>query len=100
MRKQLAAVALLMLLCGGMGTSALVARALAQSHQLSAAQQGKRIGPKPTPSWYWRWVQWRLGEGYAKGHALEIHLRPGRAPQQIPRWAWQRLHLFRLARVP
>ena len=99
MRKQLAAVALLMLLCGGLGSSALVARALGQSQQLSAAQQGKRIGPKPTPSWYWRWVQWRLGEGYAKGHALKPGLRPAQAPHRVPDWAWQKLHFFLLARL-
>jgi hypothetical protein len=99
MRKQLAAVALLMLLCGGLGSSALVARALGQTHQLSAAQQGKRIGPKPTPTWYWRWVQWRLGEGYAKGHALKPDLRPTQAPHRVPDWAWQKLHFFLLARL-
>jgi hypothetical protein len=97
-RKQLAVVALFMLLAAGMGSSALVARAFAQTHQVSAVQEEKRVGPKPTPSWYWRWVQWRLGEGYAKGHARTPRLRPRRAPQQVPNWAWQKLHYFLLAR--
>jgi len=99
MRKHLAAVAVLMLLGGGMGSSALVARAFAQSHQVSAVQEEKRIGPKPIPRWYWRWVQWRLGEGYAKGHALKPGLRPRRAPRQVPDWAWQKMHYFLLARL-
>lgn len=98
MRNQLAAVTVLMLLCAGLGTSALLSRAFAQSHQLSAAQQERLIGPKPAPSWYWRWVQWRLGEGYAKGHALKAHLRPSHAPRQVPQWAWHKLHYFLLAR--
>jgi hypothetical protein len=98
MRKHLAAVAMLLLLCGGMGSSALLSRAFAQSQHLSAVQQEKRIGPKPTPLWYRRWVQWRLGEGYAKRHALKPALRPMRAPEPIPNWAWRRLHFFLLAR--
>ncbi len=98
MRNQLATVVVLMLLCAGMGSTALLSRAFAQSHQLSAAQQEKRIGPKPAPAWYWRWVQWRLGEGYAKGDALKPHLRPSHAPQQVPQWAWQKLHFYLRAR--
>jgi hypothetical protein len=98
MRKQLAVVAMLMLLCGGMGSSALLARAFAQSKALTAVQQEKLIGPKPIPAWYWRWMQWRLGEGYAKGHALKPSLRPKQAPRQVPHWAWERLHFFMLAR--
>ena len=98
MRKHLAIVAVLMLVCGGMGSSTLLTRAFAQSKALSAAQKEKLIGPKPTPTWYRRWVQWRLGEGYAKGHALKPGLRPKHAPQEIPHWAWQRLHYFLLAR--
>jgi hypothetical protein len=99
MRKHLAIVSVLMLLCGGLGSSALLARAFAQSKPLSAVQQEKRIGPKPIPHWYLRWVQWRLGEGYAKGHALTPGLRPSRAPRLVPRWAWRRLHFFLLARL-
>jgi hypothetical protein len=98
MRNQLAAVAVFMLLCAGLGSSAFLSRALAQSHQLSAAREEKLIGPKPAPAWYWRWVQWRVGEGYAKGHALKPHLRPNHAPPRVPQWAWQKLHLFLLAR--
>jgi hypothetical protein len=99
MRKHLAIVSVLMLLCGGLGSSALLARAFAQPKSLSAVQQEKRIGPKPIPHWYMRWVQWRLGEGYAKGHALKPGLRPSRAPRLVPRWAWRRLHFFLLARL-
>src|SRR5947208_799962 len=91
MRKQLAGVALLMLLFAGVGTSALLTRALAQP---KSTQRAERIGPQPTPRWYWRWSAWRLGEGYAKGHALQRSLRPERAPRHIPAWAWQRLHVF------
>jgi hypothetical protein len=99
MRKHLATVSVLMLLCGGLGSSALLARAFAQSKALSAVQQEKRIGPKPIPHWYLRWVQWRLGEGYAKGHGLKPGLRPSSAPRLVPRWAWRRLHFFLLARL-
>ena len=90
-------VLLLMLGFAGAGSSAVVTRALAQPKPLSPVQQEKRLGPKPTPHWYWRWVQWRLGEGYAKGHPLQPNLRP-RAPHHVPVWAWQRLHYFLLAR--
>jgi hypothetical protein len=67
---------LLMLLGGGMGSSALVAR-LRPSHQVSAVQEEKRIGPKPTP------LVLALGAvawaGYARGHALKLGLaRDGR----------------------
>jgi hypothetical protein len=99
MRKHLPVVAVLMLLCAGMGSSTLLARASAQSQQLSAAQQEKRVGPKPSPVWYWRWVQWRLGEGYAKGHPRNPGLRPRQAPRTIPNWAWQKLHFYVLARA-
>jgi hypothetical protein len=87
-----------MLMFAGVGTATVVNRALAQS-KLTALQQAKQLGPKPTPRWYWRWAAWRLGEGYARGHALEPRLRPRRAPHRIPHWAWQRLHYFRLART-
>src|SRR5690242_6583357 len=98
MRKQLAGVALLMLLFAGVGSSALLTRALAQPKSPTAIERAKRLGPKPTPHWYWRWAAWRLGEGYAKGHALERSLRPTSAPRHIPVCAWQRLHFFRAAR--
>ena len=98
MRKHLAIVALLMLMSAGMGSSALLARAFAQAKPLSAIQREKQLGPKPTPTWYWRWADWRLGEGYAKNHRLAASIRPRQAPRHIPRWAWQRLHFFLLAR--
>jgi hypothetical protein len=98
-RKQVMVVMLLMLGFAGVGSSAVVTRALAQQKTLSVVQQEKRLGPKPTPHWYWRWVDWRLGEGYAKGHRLQSGLRPRQAPRRIPGWAWQRLHLFLLART-
>jgi hypothetical protein len=99
MPRQFAVVALLMLAFAGAGSSALLTHALADSKQLSAVQQEKALGPKPTPDWYWRWTDWRLGEGYAKGRPLRHALRPKRAPRRIPRWAWKRLHFFQLARV-
>jgi len=99
MPRQVAAAVALMLLFAGVGSSALLARALAQQKSLTAAQQEKRLGPKPTPHWYWRWSEWRLGEGYAKGHALQRALRPKQAPQRIPGWAWERLHFFQVART-
>ena len=98
MRKQVAVVILLMLGFAGVGSSTIVARALAGPKALSAVQQEKLLGPKPTPRWYWRWVDWRLGEGYAKGHELQPGLRPTASPHRIPTWAWERLHLFLLAR--
>lgn len=98
MRKQFTVAALLMLLFAGLGSSALLTRALAQPKSLTAIQQEKLIGPKPTPHWYWRWLQWRLGEGYAKSHPLGPNLRPKQVPGRIPTWAWQRMHLFLLAR--
>src|SRR5689334_3656889 len=99
MPKQLAAVVLLMVLFAGVGTSALLTRALAQPTTVSAIQQEKRLGPKPTPRWYWRWQAWRLGEGYAQGHRLQPEFRPQQAPHPVPHWAWQRLHFFQLARL-
>jgi hypothetical protein len=98
MRNQVAAVALLMLLCAGLGTSAILTRALAQPTKLSAIEQERLAGPRPTPRWYWRWQAWRLGEGYAKGHRLQANLRPKQAPHRIPEWAWRRLHFYLLAR--
>ena len=84
MRKQFTVAALLMLLFAGLGSSALLTRALAQPKSLTAIQQEKLIGPKPTPHWYWRWLQWRLGEGYAKSHPLQPNLRPKQVPVHIP----------------
>jgi len=97
-RKQVAVVILLMLGFAGAGSSTIVARALAGPKALSAVQQEKLLGPKPTPRWYWRWVDWRLGEGHAKGHRLQPDRRPASTPLRIPTWAWQRLHFFLLAR--
>src|SRR2546423_2949380 len=94
MRKQLVTVALSMLLFAGLGSSAFLTHALARSNARSATQQAKHFGPKPTPHWYWRWAAWRLGEGYAKSHAIQPSLRPHRAPQRIPVWAWRRLRGF------
>jgi hypothetical protein len=99
MRKPLSAVIALMLLFAGLGSSTVLTRAFAEQKSLSAIQQEKRLGPKPTPRWYWRWQAWRLGEGYAKGQARQPNLRPQHAPQRIPAWAWRRLHFFLLARV-
>ena len=98
MRKQTAVLLLLMLIFAGAGSSALAQRSSARSSQSAAVRQEKRLGPKPTPRWYWHWVEWRLGEGYAKGHRLASGLRPSRAPSRIRRWGWLRLHYFLLAR--
>src|SRR5947207_15060008 len=98
MPRQLVAVVALMLVFAGAGSSALLNHALGQSKSLTAVQHEKAQGPKPTPHWYWRWSEWRLGEGYAKGHALQPDLRPTHAPRHIPHWAWLRLRFFGLAR--
>ena len=98
MRKQLAVVILLMLGFAGAGSSTIVARALAGPKALSAVQKEKLLGPRPTPRWYWRWVDWRLGEGYAKGRKRQPGFRPAGTPRRIPNWAWERLHFFLLAR--
>lgn len=99
MRKQVALVILLMVGLAGAGSSAIVTRALAQSRSLSAVDREKQLGPKPTPHWYWRWVAWRLGEGYANGHRLQPGFRPNKAPRRPPNWAWERLHFYLLART-
>jgi Glycosyl hydrolases family 16 len=98
MRKHLAVVGLLILFGAGTGSSAVLTRALAKSKPLTVIQREKRLGPKPTPHWYWRWVQWRLGEGFAKGHQFDQSMRPHRAPNRIPHWTWRRLHFSLLAR--
>ena len=99
MRKQAAVVFLFVLVFAGVGSSALAQRSTSHSQQSAALREEKRLGPKPLPRWYWRWVEWRLGEGYAKRHALQPHLRPSRAPRIVQRWAWHRLHYFLLART-
>jgi Hypothetical glycosyl hydrolase family 15 len=86
-----------MLFLAGAGSASVVGRA--STKQVSAAiKHEKSLGPKPTPHWYWRWAQWRLGEGYARRHALERKLRPQHAPARVPHWAWERLHYFLLVR--
>lgn len=97
MGKPLAVVALLALALGGAGSSALLTRAVAQPRPLSAVQHEKRLGPKPIPQWYWRWIHWRLHD--RKGSRLEHRLRPNDAPHRIPHWAWRRFHFFLLART-
>jgi hypothetical protein len=105
MRNQLVSVVLSMLLFAGLGSSAVLTHALAGSKAPSPQrakptpiQRAKRLGPKPTPQWYWRWAAWRLGEGYAKGHAVQLDLRPRRAPHRIPVWSWRRFHFFLMQR--
>ena len=95
MRKQVVVVLLLMLVFTAAGSSALATRSSTQS---AVVREEKRLGPKPLPAWYWRWAEWRLGEGYAKGHPLQAGLRPRQAAARIPRWAWRRLHFFLVAR--
>src|SRR5690242_19518160 len=99
MRKQLGLVVLAMVLFAGLGSPALLNRALAQPKSLTALQRLKLIGPKPTPRWYWHWQAWRLGRTETAVHRLQPQLRPKQAPRRIPRWAWRRLHLVLLARA-
>ncbi len=91
MRKQLAIVILFMLAFAGAGSSALVNRSFAGSKPLSPIQREKRLGPKPTPRWYWHWQRWRITNPAQR-------LRPAKAPHRIPKWSWRRLHFFMLAR--
>ena len=98
MRKQAVVFIVFMLVFAGLGSAALAKQSSARSQQSAAVRAEKRLGPNPLPHWYWRWVDWRLGEGYAKGHGLQARLRPSDAPPLIERWAWRRLHLFLLAR--
>ena len=57
--------------------------------------------PTTLPSWFWPWVEWRLGEGEFKsfGAAAEKH-RPKEAPRPIPDWAWKRFAKFVADRKP
>ncbi len=99
MGKQASVVLTVMLFFAGVSSAGIVSRSQrSASNAAAAVQHEKRLGPKPTPRWYWRWVEWRLGEGYAQGHPLARHLRPARAPHRVPSWAWERLHYYLLAR--
>jgi hypothetical protein len=73
--KHVALVLTLLLLLAGVASSAVGKRHLTRSKPLTAIQREKQLGPKPTPHWYWRWVPWRLGEGFAKGHLRAADLR-------------------------
>jgi hypothetical protein len=97
--KHVALVLALLLLLAGVASSAVGKHHLARAKPLTASQREKQLGPKPTPHWYWRWVPWRLGEGFAKGHLRAADLRPKQAPHRIPHWAWGRLHFFLRARA-
>lgn len=97
--KHVALVLTLLLLLGGVASSAVGKHHSARSKPPAAIQREKHLGPKPTPHWYWRWVAWRLGEGFAKGHLRPAGLRPTQAPHRIPHWAWRRLHFFLRARA-
>src|SRR2546423_13066568 len=99
MRKPVAPVVVLMLLFAGMGSHALLPQASAHSKELTALQQAKRIGPKPTPHWYWRWQTWRLGDRRPMVHGIQRKFRPEHAPRRVPHWAWRRLHFVLLARA-
>jgi hypothetical protein len=99
MRKHIAIFLVLMLGSAVVGSTALAKRSSARSTESAAVRAEKRLGPKPTPHWYWRWIEWRLGEGYAKGHPRQTALRPAQAPPRIERWAWRRLRFFLLART-
>jgi hypothetical protein len=99
MRNHVVVVALVMVVLAGSSSSGLINGALAQPQRLGAMLRAHRLGPKPTPLWYWHWQAWRLGEGYAKGHRLERYRRPKQAPRPVPGWAWRRLHFVLLARA-
>ena len=100
MTKHAALVVVLTFLFVGVSSAAVGSQALSLAQQRAAAiKHEKRLGPKPTPRWYWRWVEWRVGEGFARGHACRPGLRPKQAPRPIPQWAWQKLHYFLLARA-
>src|SRR5436305_7041355 len=99
MTKQAALFVSLILLCVGVGSAAGGRSASPRSAPLAASvKHEKRLGPKPTPRWFWRWTAWQLGEGYARGNARQPDLRPKQAPERLPHWAWRRLHFFLLAR--
>src|SRR5207248_469912 len=100
MTKHAALAVVLTLLFAGVGSAAVASKAQAPTkHPSAAVRHEKRLGPKPTPRWYWGWVDWRLGEGFARGHVQQPSLRPRQTPSPIPRWAWRRLHFFLLARA-
>lgn len=99
MGKHVALVLTLLLLFAGLASSAASKHHRPDSKRSTAVQRERRLGPTPTPHWYWRWVRWHLGEGFAKSHPRRPALRPKRAPHRIPRWAWRRLHFFLLARA-
>src|SRR5690348_6431790 len=99
MRRHVAVVILVLAVLGGSSSSSLVSGARAQPKPPTAIVRAHRLGPKPTPPWYWRWQAWRLGVGYAKGHQLQRDLRPTGAPRPVPGWAWRRLHFLLLAQT-
>lgn len=100
MRKQTMVFIVFVLMFTGVASSALAKQTkTARSQQSATVRAEKRLGPEPLPRWYWRWVNWRLGEGYAKGHALQARFRPARAPRRIDGWAWHRFRLFLRART-
>jgi hypothetical protein len=99
MRKQAAIICLFLLVFGG-AASAAVARhsSSAEAERSAAIRQEQRLGPKPLPHWYWRWLHWRLTKFGAVTSSAAQQPRPERAPHRIPRWAWRRMHFFLLAR--
>lgn len=98
MTKQAAFLVSLVLLCVGVGSAAGGRAGTAQSSSLAASQRETRLGPQPTPRWYWRWTVWYPGAVYARGQAGQRILRPKQAPRRIPDRAWRRLHFLLLAR--
>jgi hypothetical protein len=97
MRKYLGPVAVVMVVFAGLGAPGLLPGASAQAKPLTSLQQEKRMGPKPTPRWYWSWQAWRLSQSRPPIHRRQA--RPEQAPRRIPRWAWRRLHYLLLARA-
>ena len=78
MRKQVMVVMLLLLGFAGVGSSAVVTRALGHPHTLSAVQHEKQIGPKPLPRWYWRWVSGAWARDMRKGISSKRACAQGR----------------------
>jgi Glycosyl hydrolase family 26 len=46
------------------------------------------------PTWFWKWVRWRLGRAEFKGHAGAAAYRPRAVPQHVSRRAWSALGRF------
>lgn len=51
--------------------------------------------PPGLPSWFWKWVAWRQGEGDFKRYGPQsVAHRPKNVPERIPPVAWLGLRIF------